>query len=79
MAGQFMTSSLPILKKNHSGGDRVVLELVTLFPHFLGSQYPPVAFLFGGNSALNKFNQTLGNAERTQNKLTKKGHPNQVL
>ena len=57
LAGQFMTSSLPILKKNHSGGDRVVLELVTLFPHFLGSQYPPVAFLFGGNSALNKFNQ----------------------
>ena len=57
LAGQLLTSSLPILKKNHSGGDRVVLELVTLFPNLQGSQYPPVAFLFGGNSALNTFNQ----------------------
>ena len=33
-------SSLPALMQNPSGGDSVVLGMVSLFPHFLGTQSP---------------------------------------
>ena len=35
----------------------VALGIVSLFPHLLRSRSPPVAYLLGANSALNKFNQ----------------------
>ena len=33
-------SSLPALMQNPTGGDSVVLGMVSLFPHFLGTQSP---------------------------------------
>ena len=48
-------SALLILMQNRSGGDSVVLDIVSLFQRLLGSWSPPVDYVFGDHWTLNKF------------------------